>query len=506
MRYFSTFIISFLVAAALFGGPGRLIPPAKSGINLRPDGLDQTYISPEGLFALHYTNTGNDTVPQIYSTDSGVPDYILSAGTFLERGYRLLKDTLGLPHPPVDDIRNPEIDIYFRRLGYGVYGQTTAELSKTLPGRPKAYTAFSEIHHTLTGAGFYTEGLEALKVTCVHELFHVFQVGIGIWNLNEDMWFYETSATWIEELAYPDVNDYFQYVERYVNDWGKPIYDYIYDNVTWLLFLNDRYGGEASPAIWNAIAEQSVWPAITAYLTEKSGSKGWSEHLAAWGMEHLYADYRPDLSRFDDGEAYSPLLFPAGTFRSYSVIDSFNVVTYGQPFSSSFYKIQHITTPSIQIRILSPGEISGKAWASESATEAVDLSRDFTTISGTGVPWDLLISLGTEEAYSSGEALRITLDIREGESSLLSLYPNPVTDPRVVSFRYHLKNDSEKGMLDIYDILGREIRSLELSTDNTRAGLHTVTANLPETLASGVYIAVLRFDNHTFPAKFTLLK
>jgi hypothetical protein len=69
-----------------------------------------------------------------------------------------------------------------------------------------------------------------------------------------------------------------------------------------------------------------------------------------------------------------------------------------------------------------------------------------------------------------------------------------------------LKNDSKKGMLVIYDILGREIRSLALSTDDTRAGLHTVTANIPETLASGVYIAVLRFDNHTFPAKFTLLK
>ncbi|MCD6234377.1 MAG: T9SS type A sorting domain-containing protein [Candidatus Marinimicrobia bacterium] len=506
MRYISKLILIFLLAAALYGGPGRLIPPAKSGVNLRPDGLNQTYNSPAGLFVLHYTNTGNDSVPQVYSTDTGVPDYILYAATYLERGYRLLKDTLNLPLPPVDDIRNPEIDIYFRHLGYGVYGQTTAELSKALPGRPKAYTAFSEIHHTLTGPGFFTEGLDALKVTCVHELFHVFQVGIGIWNLNEDMWFYETSATWIEELAYPDVNDYFQYVDRYVNNWGKSIHDYIYDNVTWLIFLNNIYKGEASSAIWNAIAEQSVWPSITDFLMEKNSSQGWAGHLAAWGMEHLYADYLPELSHFEDGEAYSPLLFPAGSFRAYSVIDSFTIVTYGEPFSSSFYKIQHITTPSIQLRILSPGNVSGKAWSSGSHTRSVDLSREFTTISGAGEPWDLLIALGTDEAYTIGEPLRITLDIREGESSLLSLYPNPVTDSRFVTIRYHLKDDSEKGILDMYDILGREINSLKLYPEETRAGLHTVTRNIPETLASGVYIMVLRFDNHTFPAKVTLLK
>ncbi|MDD3807058.1 MAG: T9SS type A sorting domain-containing protein [Candidatus Marinimicrobia bacterium] len=500
------FIYFLFLTSVLYGGPGRLIPPSKDGIDYRPQGLDQHYTTSSGIFILHYTNTGSDSVPQSYTLNEIHPDYILYAGQFLDRGYRFLTDTLALPQPPVDDIKNPEIDIYFRKLPSGTYGQTTAEMSKILPNRPKAYTAFSEIHHTLQGPGFYTQGIDALKVTCIHELFHVFQVGIAIWNLQEDMWFYETSATWIEEIAYPTVNDYFQYVESYVSTWGDPIYTYIYDNVTWLLYLDAWSQRKAVSNIWTSIATQPVWTSITAYLTETSGSHGWPKHLAAWGIEHLYADYLPELSLFDDAPEYPPIPFPEGTFKSYTYLDSFSVITYAEPYSSSFYKILSITTPALRLRILSPGKIWGKAWVAGSHTKAIDLSSNFVTLQGLNHPWDLLIALGTDSAYALDEPLRITIDIRKGETSLIALYPNPIENSQSLTLIYHVKEDLHEGTLIIYDLLGREIMHISLSPEEMVAGIHFLTLNVSQIMASGIYFLVLTLEDKTFPLKFTLLQ
>jgi hypothetical protein len=507
MSHFKKLTTLFLLSAVLYGGPGRLIPPSKDVQYSRPSGLDQTYISPSGRFALHYTKTGSDTVPQVYTHDLNTPDYILNAAAYLETGYLLLTGPLGLPTPPEDDVRNPEIDVYFRRLNNGVYGQTTAEQHKPLSGRQRAYTAYSEIHHTLTGSSFYTEGDDALKVTCVHELFHIFQVGIGIWDLNEDMWFYETSATWIEEYAYPDVNDYFQYVERYLSNWGDPLCDYIYDNVTWLIYLNNKNDGKAVGDIWNAMKTRSAWPAITDYLTEKNGKNPWAKNLAAWGMEHLYAgDGAPELSFFEDGASYSPVTFNPGTFISYSGRDTLTVTLDAEPFSSSFYKIKDISASRLKVRILSPGAVAGKAWTAGSMTPSVDLSHVYTSIGSLSGPWDLLISLGTDDAYTSDSPLRITLEVRKDDTKLIALYPNPVSNPHQLTISYNLQDDINRGDITIYDIRGRQLNRVDLSGKDRMSGLHKLSYGLPKNISSGIYILVLKAGNEPFAEKFTVLK
>ncbi|HDT12271.1 MAG TPA: hypothetical protein ENO01_01295, partial [Candidatus Marinimicrobia bacterium] len=432
----------------LYAGPGRLILHSKSEFFTRPQGLDRTYYSSSNRFALHYTNTGIDAVPQDYILNSQVPDYIVKAGMYLEESYELLTTTLNLPLPPVDEIKDVEIDFYFRKLPNGTYGQTTAEARKPVGNRQQAYTAFAEIHHTLSGPGFYTQGDDALKVTCAHELFHIFQVGIGIWDLNEDMWFYETSATWIEEFAYPEVNDYIQYVNRYLSNWGDPVYEYIYDNVTWLIHLNNIYDGNPTGQIWNAISTRSVWPAITGFLQEKSGDDPWSHNLAAWGMEHLYAAFgSPGFSVFDDGEHYSDISFPAGTVTDYINHDSLNIFISCEPFSSSFHKITNIPSSHIKIRLSSPGKVSGKAWPAGSSLDAAHLSGQFTSVTAHTLPWDLLISIGTDESNIKDTPLQVILELREGDTDLLSLFPNPVSNGNYITVSYNIQTDLVYGQI-----------------------------------------------------------
>lgn len=507
MKNFQRFTCLFLLGTFLYAGPGRLILPSKSESFTRPQGLDQIYYSPTNRFALHYTNTGTDAVLQYYTLDSQTPDYIVKAGVYLEESYELLANTLNLPLPPADDSKDVEIDFYFRKLPTGTYGQTTAEARKPLGNRQQAYTAFAEIHHTLTGPGFYTQGDDALKVTCAHELFHIFQVGIGIWDLNEDMWFYETSATWIEEFAYPEVNDYFQYVNRYLSNWGDPVYDYMYDNVTWLIHLNKIYDENPAGQIWNAISTQSVWPAITGFLQEKSGANPWAHNLAAWGMEHLYAAFgSPGFSIFDDGEHYSNISFPAGTVTDYINHDSLDIFISCEPYSSSFHKITNILSPHVKIRLLSPGIVSGMGWPAGTRQDAVNLSGKFTSVTAHTVPWDLLISIGTDQSYITDTPLQVTLQLREGETDLLSLFPNPVSNKYNLTVTYNIQADLDYGKILIYNILGKEISRRNLSTEELTSGLHQIQYQLKDTMASGVYILILSVNNYQYALKFTFIK
>ncbi|MDW7709903.1 MAG: hypothetical protein SCH98_05470 [Deferrisomatales bacterium] len=53
----------------------------------------------------------------------------------------------------------------------------------------------------------------AMKITAAHEFFHVihFLYEPSVWNVIEDDWWLETSATWMEDEVFGGVNDYHQY-------------------------------------------------------------------------------------------------------------------------------------------------------------------------------------------------------------------------------------------------------------------------------------------------------
>ena len=65
-----------------------------------------------------------------------------------------------------------------------------------------------------------------LKSTAVHELFHCFQVGMGLAlnEFKEDMeWLFDATATWSENFIYPDCNREHEYLHNYFNDLDNPL-------------------------------------------------------------------------------------------------------------------------------------------------------------------------------------------------------------------------------------------------------------------------------------------
>ena len=82
----------------------------------RPDN-EEIFVSENNLFKLHFDNSGNDSIAQIYTLNASIPDYIIRASQYLEASYFYLKDTLDFLTPPTDDLNDPQIDVYFLILG-----------------------------------------------------------------------------------------------------------------------------------------------------------------------------------------------------------------------------------------------------------------------------------------------------------------------------------------------------------------------------------------------------
>jgi hypothetical protein len=105
-------------------------------------------------------------------------------------------------------------------------------------------------------------GKAALQVTAAHEFLHNIQFGYDAWD---DFWFFESTATWIEDELFPLVNDNVQYlpvspvsatgfwlpIDIDEPDFAKPESANKYG--VWILwrYLSERLGREVVRDAWN---------------------------------------------------------------------------------------------------------------------------------------------------------------------------------------------------------------------------------------------------------------
>ena len=95
------------------------------------------------------------------------------------------------------------------------------------------------------------KGIGAMKVTAVHEFFHIVQAEYDQWPTSDDknMWWEENTAVWIEDELYDEVNDYLNYL-------GWP-------------YLDDNDNGR-----W----DDSNWYDIYGQLRSGERDQGWSDY------------------------------------------------------------------------------------------------------------------------------------------------------------------------------------------------------------------------------------
>ena len=173
--------------------------------------------SADRRFRVHFTLKGTDAVDSADLDDNGTPDYVDDCLRALDRSWKLEVDTLGYAAPPDDDTTGGSraIDVYLRDLGReGYYGITNLDRLLSLTPAER-YTTWMEMDNnfsptdtTWSGKQSYsTFGIDALRVTCAHELHHVIQNGSYGFSVQHRM-IYELTSTWMEMRAFPEVRDW----------------------------------------------------------------------------------------------------------------------------------------------------------------------------------------------------------------------------------------------------------------------------------------------------------
>ena len=181
---------------------------------------------------------------------------------------------------------NGKFDVYLADVGAeGVYGYCAADFA--LRQEPTRAGGYCVLDNDFSSEQFQGKPAKTLAVTAAHEFFHAVQFG---YDLYEDRWFLESTATWVEERFADGVNDNRQYL-RYgqVGAPGTPLDRFDrsgfthYGNWPFWEHLSLRYGDKIVRRVWEA-ARGEVYStrALERVLERRGGfAKRYAEFAAA---------------------------------------------------------------------------------------------------------------------------------------------------------------------------------------------------------------------------------
>ncbi len=224
----------------------RLSGDSDSPLLSRPplSGPEYLITSPDGHFVIHWTDSGSDAVTSAYANDVAVA---------ADSAWQVESVEMSFNHPPPDNGLGGDdrYDMYIRHLTGGTLGYTSPSGEFHPPDSTQACSA----SHVVIGSTISNDGVK--HCTVAHEFQHAIQFS---YSYQEPTWFMENCAVWMEEMVYPDVNDYKQYISYGENSLRYPWMDirsnamYWYGAFTWPWMMWNRWGYESVREIWENCA------------------------------------------------------------------------------------------------------------------------------------------------------------------------------------------------------------------------------------------------------------
>ena len=220
-------------------------------------------------------------------------------------------ERLGWREPKSDGRRGGgrgKTDIYLSQIGGELFGYAApdrgqASKERRIPRRLHGYLVLDNDYSPFEFPG--TKPLEDLQVTLAHEYNHILQFG---YDAYQDPWFAESTATWMEDQVFDEIDDYLRYVRRWVKRWDTPLTTSSikeYGSAVWNQWLQQRYGAAVIRKAWaNAIQIQPGGFSVGAYERAIRGA-GRSD------LGHDFAHFAAAVAEWRTGEGFPESdLFP----------------------------------------------------------------------------------------------------------------------------------------------------------------------------------------------------
>lgn len=316
----------------------------KQYVEARPD-RQKFYDVPGISLRIHYDTTGTDSVDMRHGLDTdGVPLYVKRVAEIYQEVWHEEITEMGYPQPPADDFY-PEggtaaYDVYITNLSLNFYGLTHGDVVyQDGPSGPYRMTSYVELDNDYQGYSLYNpdEWDLILAVTAAHEFFHSIQYGIDAYEFLEgsddysvDVWWHEMSATWMEDMVYDEVNDYYYYLPGFFDhpNWALTTQargNYEYGACVWPRYLSERFGNDIIRDIWEQCGDSTYLNSIGAW-SEQIDERGSSldRELGRFRLWCYYSGARHRSFAFAEGAQYPTINYDnfVSHYSSYPLVDS----------------------------------------------------------------------------------------------------------------------------------------------------------------------------------------
>ena len=471
-----------------------------------------------GNFRIHYDTLGINEPALLDASHQRTPgtanEYADSVGEILRYVAPFEIGTLGYPDPPPDGTAGggPEYDVYIMELG-SLYGYTTPEISLNNKPDGALYTTFMTIDNDFS---FVTpdsnKGLPALRVTLAHEFHHAIQIGeYGYWT--SDVYYYEMTSTWMEDMVFPNVNDYMEYLKSGSSQFRSPGTPFTesnqsveYGRAVWCHFIAKRFGRDAVKRSWEEIKSARPLQAIDYALQSAPYGSSFRSAFADWTLWNYYTGNRNDTVRYyPEGDRY-PLI--AQTPVEFSP-PSRDVDGSLGPLAARYYQVfSGRDTLTLALANINFGAAVSNSGASFPYIYHLNVSQVDQSYRPTATHIYYKLDVPDPTNWYTWDIVRGT----PGPSMLVAgaPFPNPLTtDGRASVFIPVLSSEPVRATVSIFSS-SMDLVYTSTATSSLQLGKQVFSwngmTNTSEVAQSGIYFYVVEGGNQTIKGKFALIR
>src|SRR5919202_1205345 len=210
-----------------------------------------------------------DAPPLDDTNGNGVPNYVEKMGEVFEHVYDVENGDLRWRAPTSDGARGcpgdaaycmDKTDVYIQEIGdRGIYGYSAPDPGQGRTLHQYAYLVMDNDYSAQEFPKYGGDPVPPMEVTAAHEYNHVLQFG---YDVAQDIWMLESTAVWMEDKVYTQVNDYLQYlgpwaqlslsvpVTEFNSQEDDPLNVKVYGDMVWNRWLDTRFGEDSVRNAW----------------------------------------------------------------------------------------------------------------------------------------------------------------------------------------------------------------------------------------------------------------
>ncbi len=304
-----------------------------------PDFFGQTYTVKakkkcRGHICVHWVPTTADAPPNKHWVDKMLK--------MMNQVWSYEVKKLGYRRPLSDGHRggSGKFDVYLKELFHqGLYGLTTAERPTSY--NRSLYSGYLLLDNDFARSQYGAKPIQVARVTAAHEFFHAIQFG---YDVQEDSWLMETTATWMEDQFDDSSNDNRQYLPfgQLANadlplDTFEAAGSAQYGNWAYFEHLSHRFGRGIVRRIWHSAGAFS------------GGGDRYSAHALRSVLSH-HGGFDHDFARYSAGNLTPGHAYPeGGHYPRPAFLAQWQLTKALTSVGPGAFQVQHLASASIQV-------------------------------------------------------------------------------------------------------------------------------------------------------------